>query len=60
MLQVVNFIFKKNSRPLFVYFQQVSVMMKNSLMHNNDYIELKGTYKAKPSWLYKLFSKGTE
>ena len=43
MLQVINFIFKKNSCPLFVYFQQVSVMMKNSLMHNNDYTELKGT-----------------
>lgn len=60
MLQVVSFILKKKSHPLFVYFQQVSVMMKSSLMHNNDYIEHKGTYKAKPSWLYKLFSKGIE
>lgn len=36
MLQAINFIFKK-SCPLIIHFEQlVGIMMKSSLMHDND------------------------
>lgn len=40
MVQVINFNFKK-SCSLFVHFQLVSIMMKSSLMHDNDYTKHK-------------------